>query len=317
MERIPLLRPPITKEDAKAVSKQLLSGNLATGTEVAKLEKEFADYVGSKYAVAVDSCTSGFISVLTLLKPSKLSMPTATYVSMANVAKLMGVEIEFYDGWVAGSFYKIETDKGVIMDSAHVIDRNITKENEEAIWVFSFHATKLLATGKGGMITTNSKEQYNFLKTLVNNGRVYGNNTFEFTVHTPGWNFYMADTTAALALNQIRRLDYTNKKRDKVKEIYDKYLIPHELDNWSRYIYQVWIDDFASFYRRAKQEGIQVSKHFNPIHKQPAFYTKHKFFCAEEFAAHMISIPFWADMKESQVKRVAEFINKERKQYGG
>jgi len=306
---IPLLRPPITKSDAKAVTEQLLSGQLAGGKIVTVLEEEFAEYVGSKYAIAVDSCTSGFIAVLQMLKPTVMNMPSATYISIANAAKQMGVQINFRDGWVAGKAYDIVTDKGIIVDSAHVLEWGVTQKNKEAIWLFSFHATKLLATGKGGMITTNSKEQYNFLKTLINNGRVYGNNSFEFTVHTPGWNYYMSDLVAALALSQLKRLDETNKKRDEVKKLYDKYLVSDKRDNWSRYIYQVWIENFREFYKYAKEEGIQVSKHFNPIHRQPAFYTKQNLPIAEEMAQYMISIPFWADMKKEQVEEVSNFIN--------
>jgi len=314
---IPLLRPSITKEDAKAVYDRLLTGRLSGGAIVEELEEAFAEYVGAKYAVAVDSCTYGFLAVLDLLNPTKATLPTATFVSMANSLVKRDVDIEFQDGWIAGNFYEIETDKGTIVDSAHALDEGITENNSEAIWLFSFHATKLLATGKGGMITTNSKEQYNFLKTSVNNGRVYGNNTFEFTVHNPGWNSYMSDITACLALSQLKRIDKTNKKRDEVKKVYEKYLITDERDNWSRYIYQVYIDDFKQFYKESRMAGIQVSKHFNPIHLQPAFDVGEEFPYAEGMANHMISIPFYADMKESEVKIVSEFINNYRKYYGG
>jgi len=309
---IPLLRPPVTKEDADAVSKQILSGQLAGGQVVTELEEAFAEYVGSKYAVAVDSCTAGFEAVLQLLNPTYATLPTATYVSMANTLANMGVDIRFQDGWIAGDFYEIETDKGIIVDSAHALEEGITEHNSNAIWLFSFHATKLLATGKGGMITTNSKEQYNFLKTLVNNGRVYGNNTFEFTVHSPGRNYYMSDIVACLALSQLKRIDKTNKKRDEVKKIYEKYLKPDLRDNWSRYIYQIYVDDFQEFYKQSRAAGIQVSKHFNPIHLQPYFDTGEVFSYAEGMANHMISIPFYADMKESDVKIVSEFINNNR-----
>jgi len=314
---IPLLRPSITKEDAKAVYDRLLTGRLSGGAIVEELEEAFAEYVGAKYAVAVDSCTYGFLAVLDLLNPTYATLPTATFVSMANSLAKRNVEIRFQDGWIAGDFYEIETDKGTVVDSAHALEEGITEYNSEAIWLFSFHATKLLATGKGGMITTNSKEQYNFLKTSVNNGRVYGNNTFEFTVHSPGWNSYMSDIVACLALSQLKRIDKTNKKRDEVKKIYEKYLKPDERDNWSRYIYQVYVDDFKQFYKESKMAGIQVSKHFNPIHLQPAFDVGEEFPYAEGMANHMISIPFYADMKEDDIRIVSEFINNYRQFYGG
>jgi len=309
---IPLLRPPITKEDIEAVTKQLEAGQLSGGKIVRDFEDAFAEYVGAPHCIAVDSLTSGFLAVLDMLGPSAASLPTATYVSMANTLKKMGVSIQFRDGWIAGNAYPILTDKGTIMDSAHALRRDICLQDKKSIWLFSFHATKLLATGKGGMIATFSKEQAEFLKRIVNNGRIYANNTFEFVVHNAGWNTYMSDIEASLGLSQLKRLDETNKRRDEVKKLYDKYLKSHPKDNWSRYIYQVWIENFPAFYQECEKRQIQVSKHFNPIHLQPAFFTRGSFPQATEAAAHLISIPFWADMSEEQIKTVSELVNQWR-----
>ena len=306
---IPLLRPPINKDDIKAVTDQLKSGMLVGGGKVAEFEKEFAEYVGCKYAIAVNGLTNGYCVVLDMLKPTEINLPSATYISMANMPKKLGVNITFRDEWIAGKAYIIPTDKGLIIDSAHEIDRDICKGNPDAIWLFSFHATKLLSTGKGGMICTNSKPQADFMRSIADNGRLYGNYKFDYVVHNAGWNFYMSDLTAALGLSQLRRLDETNKKRDKVKEMYDKHLVSDPRDNWSRYIYQVWIDDFPIFFRQTKLAGIQVSKHFNPIHKQPLYFTNQKLPVTEEYAEHLISIPFYADMTGEEVYLVSKFIN--------
>ena len=309
---IPLLRPAVTKEDIEAVVENLKSGQLANGKTVAEFEKTFAEYVGCKYAIAVNGLTNGYCAVIDMLNPTEANMPSATYVSMANMLKKFNVSITFRDGWVAGSAYPILTNKGVIIDSAHEIERNICSKEPEAIWLFSFHATKLLTTGKGGMICTNSKPQADFLKVLTDNGRIYGNYKFDYVVHNPGWNFYMSDLEASLGLSQLKHLDATNKKRDEVKKLYDKYLKPHKYDNWTRYIYQVYIENFPMFLKTAKASDIQVSKHFNPIHLQPAYFTNQKLPVCEQLAAKMISIPFYADMSEEEVKKVSELINKWR-----
>jgi dTDP-4-amino-4,6-dideoxygalactose transaminase len=307
---IPLLRPSIKKEDIEAVSKQLESGWLTGSGIVEEFEREFAKYIGAKYAVAVDNLTAGYTAVLDMLRPSAINLPSATYITMANIPNKLNMKIHFRDGWVAGGAYDILTDKGKIVDSAHALERELFNRNKRAIWLFSFHATKLLTTGKGGMIATDSKNQADFLKTLVNNGRIYANNTFEYVVHTAGWNFYMSDIEASLGLSQLKRLDKTNEMRDGVKKMYDKYLKPHPKDNWTRYIYQVWIENFPQFYEEAVKAGIQVSKHFNPIHRQPLFNKPDLHLpIAEEYANHLISIPFCADMKEEDVKTVSNFIN--------
>ena len=303
------MRPNITKEDAELVSKRLQTGLLVMGDKVKEFEDMFAEYVGAKYAIAVESLTSGFVAVVDMLEPTVANIPTCTYISMANTLKKFGVEITFRDEWIAGKDYIIPTDKGEIIDSAHNVEKDICKKNPEAIWLFSFHATKLIATGKGGMIVTNSKPQADFLRTLISDGRIYANNTYEYVVHNPGWNAYMTDIEAILGIEQLKRFDETNKRRDEVIELYGKYLEPHKLDRPSRYIYQVYIDNFRGFKEVAKQNEIQVSKHFNPVHKQPAFRVKQRFQNSEILAEHLISIPFYPGIKEEDIKKVSEIIN--------
>ena len=310
---IPLLKPPINKDDIKAVVEQMESGMLVGGKKVKEFEDEFAEYVGCKYAIATNGLTNGYCVVLDMLKPTQINLPSATYVSMANMPKKFNINITFRDEWIAGRAYPIYTDKGLLIDSAHEIDRDICKRSPDATWLFSFHATKLLSTGKGGMICTNSKPQADFMRSITDNGRLYGNYKFDYVVHNAGWNFYMSDLTAALGLSQLRKLDETNAKRDKVKEMYDKHLISDKRDNWSRYIYQVWIENFPMFLQQAKAVGIQVSKHFNPIHRQPLYFTNRRMPISEEYSEHLISIPFYADMDGGDVYKVANFINNWRK----
>ena len=312
-EMIPLMRPSIDESDIEAVAKQLKSGSLTGGTKVREFEKAFAEYVGAPYCVAVDTLTNGFVALIDMLSPSMANIPTATFISIANTLKKFNIPIQFRDGWIAGKEYEIFTDKGVIMDSAHALDRKICLKDKNAIWMFSFHSTKLLATGRGGMIAFFSEEQANFFRMLINNSRIYANNTFEYTVHIPGWNFYMSDIEAALGISQLEKLDETNRKRDEVKKLYDKYLVPDKKDSWSRYVYQVWIENFSAFYKECQKEKIQVSKHFNPIHLQPAFALPvGRFPQAERASQCMISIPFWANMSEEQVKEVSRLINQWR-----
>lgn len=303
------MRPNITKEDAELVSERLQSGLLVMGDKVEEFENMFAEYVGAKYAVAVESLTSGFVAVVDMLEPTVANLPTCTYVSMANTLKKFNVNITFRDEWIAGKEYIIPTDKGNIVDSAHNVEKDICKKSPESIWLFSFHATKLIATGKGGMIVTNSKPQADFLRTLIHDGRIYANNTYEYVVHNAGWNAYMTDIEAILGIEQLKRFDKTNKRRDEVIELYKKYLKPHQYDKPSRYIYQVYIDNFNGFKEVAKENGIQVSKHFNPIHLQPAFRVNGKFDYSVAMAQHLISIPFYPSMKEEDIKFVSQIIN--------
>ncbi|UOB19413.1 UDP-4-amino-4,6-dideoxy-N-acetyl-beta-L-altrosamine transaminase [Abyssalbus ytuae] len=97
---IPYGRQNITDEDIKAVVETLTSDFLTQGPKVAEFEKAFANYIGSKYAVAVNNATAGLhISVLALgLKPGERAITTPiTFAASANCIRYAGGEVWFAD----------------------------------------------------------------------------------------------------------------------------------------------------------------------------------------------------------------------------
>lgn len=97
---IRLVIPSIEEDDLKAVRETLLSGYLVQGAKVAAFEQAVADYVGSKYAVAVSSCTAGLhISLLALdVHPGDIVLVTAySWIATANVVELCGARPAFVD----------------------------------------------------------------------------------------------------------------------------------------------------------------------------------------------------------------------------
>lgn len=310
---IPLYKPDISEEDISAVTDVLRAGKLTTGDTVRQFEKEFAEFVGAPYALAVDSLTSGFLLVLDLLCPSRASMPSATYVSMANALKKFNTAITWRDEWVCGRAYPIETDKGTIWDSAHELEKNICQKDKTGYWLFSTHATKLITTGTGGVICVFSEDEYNVLKLLRDSGRVRTARNFNYSVLFPGWNFYQSDIHAALGLSQLRRYDELMQKRDECFATYQKYLVPKKLDTRTKYLYQIFVDDALKLADHLKSKGIQVSRHFTPLHTQSAFATGQKLPTTEYLSEHLLSIPYFPNMEEEDIKKVSEEINTWRK----
>ena len=98
--RIPYGKQYITQEDIDAVTSTLKSDFLTQGPKIEEFEKKFADYVGSKYAVAVSSGTAALhLSVLALGldKGKKVITTPLTFVASANAVLFSGGEIEFCD----------------------------------------------------------------------------------------------------------------------------------------------------------------------------------------------------------------------------
>ena len=92
--------PFIGKEEIKEVIDTLKSGWITTGPKTKKFEEEFARYVGSKYAVALNSCTSGmFLSLLVGgIKPGdEVITSPYTYVATVNIILHLGAKPVFAD----------------------------------------------------------------------------------------------------------------------------------------------------------------------------------------------------------------------------
>ncbi|GAB1457402.1 hypothetical protein MASR2M48_27100 [Spirochaetota bacterium] len=108
---IPFARPSIGTEEEEAVLKVMRSGWLTTGRETLAFEKEFSEFVGVPYALAINSATSGLHLALEALgigsKDIVITSPY-TFTSTAAVIRHLGAEVAFCD--VAPDSYNIDPD---------------------------------------------------------------------------------------------------------------------------------------------------------------------------------------------------------------
>jgi len=97
---IPYGKHFIDEEDIQAVANTLRSNNLTQGPLIKEFEDAISQYVGSKYAVAVSSCTAGLhiaCKALGINSESTVAAPTNSFVSTANCASFLGAKIIFFD----------------------------------------------------------------------------------------------------------------------------------------------------------------------------------------------------------------------------
>ena len=121
----------IDSEDIRAVSRVLKSDFLTTGPECLKFEKALSNYVGSKYAVAVNNGTSAlYLSMLALgiSKDDKVITSANTFVADANVIKLVRANVIFCD---------IDLDTGNL-DINHILSLLQNNKNVKAIIAVHF-----------------------------------------------------------------------------------------------------------------------------------------------------------------------------------
>ncbi len=113
MKLLPYGRHYLDEDDINSVVQILRSGrNLTQGPLINEFEKEFANYVGANYAVAVSSCTAGLhisCASLNLGKDDIVATSNISFVSSANCASFIGAKIEFTD--IEASTLNISIDK--------------------------------------------------------------------------------------------------------------------------------------------------------------------------------------------------------------
>jgi perosamine synthetase len=196
--KIPFHRAPIGEEEVRAVSEVIRSGWLTMGPKTLEFEREFAAYVGVKYAVAVSSCTAALhlcLEAIGVGEGDEVLVPTTTFTATAEVVTYLGarpvlvdVDPETLNLDVADAQQRINARTRAIIpvhfggqpcDIAEIHDlasRNKLHVVEDAahalpasyhgkavgsiseMTAFSFYATKTLCTGEGGMVTTDNED---------------------------------------------------------------------------------------------------------------------------------------------------------------
>jgi UDP-4-amino-4,6-dideoxy-N-acetyl-beta-L-altrosamine transaminase len=240
----------------------------------------------------------------------------------------------------------------IIEDACHApggffVDSNGIKQNcgngvFADLAIFSFHPVKHIATGEGGMITTNDENLYQKLLELRSHGitkdktkftnsvEIANGNDQENSFDYPNWymemqelgyNYRLTDFQAALGISQLKRADVGLAKRRKVAKKYfeafkDKgYVIGQSgLDKGHAYhLYLIEVDNRRGLYDYLKSNGIYAQIHYIPCHLMP--YYKNLGFkfgdypMAENYYKGCISLPIYPTLSDSELSFVISKVN--------
>ena len=242
---------PITgKEEYAAIKKVVYSGKFVSGKIVENFEKEYAKFVGTKYAVALNSGTAALhasLSSLGLKPGDEVIVPAMSFISSATAILHHGctpifcdVDIENYcmdpksfeekiskktKAVIPVHFAGSSCNMFKIMKIAKRYKIKVIEDCSQAhgtkfngklvgtfgdVSCFSFYATKHMTTGEGGILCTNDKKISNFCKSFRNHGMVDRD-----THKLLGYNFRMGEINAAIGRIQLKKLKRINNKRVK------------------------------------------------------------------------------------------------------
>lgn len=258
---IPVLKPDIDEQTKKELGEVLDSGWWGQGQKTFDFEKQFAEYVGAKYAIGCNSGTAALDLCLKAynIKGGELITTPFTFVADAIVGEWNGMDVTFAD--IDEDSFCLDPKSVVITDNTKAIitvdshgrladidglrekfDGLIIEDAAHAMYtpgagkkaditIWSFQAVKSLPTGDGGMITTNDDKIYERLRTLTWLG--VEKNTFQrvgakrYTwdydiTQADGLKAYMNDLTAVIGLGQLRRIDELTAKRRAIQAVYNE-----------------------------------------------------------------------------------------------
>lgn len=234
-----------------------------------------------------------------------------------------------------------ESDIKVVEDAAHALPttwKGQTIGSISDITVYSFYVTKTIATGEGGMITTENKDYLSRMKTM----RLHGINRDVFDRYTsdkpswfyevvePGYKYNMTDVAASIGIHQLKKANDFQERREWIATQYTEAFIdlplatpfvayPEETHAWHLYVLQLDLSSISvdrdKFIELMVEEGIGTSVHFIPLHLHPYWrdrydYKADDFPVALDVFTRAVSLPIYPKMTDLEVERVITAVKK-------
>ena len=194
--------------------------------------------------------------------------------------------------------------------------------------VFSFHPVKHIATGEGGMVTTNDEELYKKLCLYRTHGITKDPTSLHenhggwyYEMQQLGFNYRMTDFQAALGISQLSRADAGLARRQEIANRYDEAFqdiqgikIPYRAGNvyHAFHLYVIQVEDRLGLYNYLRANKILAQVHYVPVHLQPYYRElgNKSGDCpvAEEYYKHCLSLPMYPTLTDEEQQYVIDSV---------
>ncbi|MBM4294153.1 MAG: UDP-4-amino-4,6-dideoxy-N-acetyl-beta-L-altrosamine transaminase [Deltaproteobacteria bacterium] len=373
---IPYSRQWIDEEDIGEVAAVLRSEWLTTGPQVKEFEEAVARFVGARHAVAVSNGTAALhaaVYALGIGPGDEVIAPPMTFVATANAVVFQGGLPVFADVEpdtllldparveakigprtraiiavdYAGQPCDYEALRAIagrhgldlVADACHALGAQYqgTKAGALAdLTTFSFHPAKHLATGEGGMVTTDNPEFAEKMRRFRNHGistdlrQRLEKGTWHYEMVDLGYNYRLTDMQCALGLSQLRKLPAWLARRQAIARRYGELLqnLPqvsllavraNRVHAYHLYVILLNLEDLKAgrdeIFLAMREERIGVNVHYQPVHLHP--YYRRRFQTgpgdcpvAEKAFQRILTLPMFPAMSDHDVDRVATSLAK-------
>ena len=373
---LPYGRQSLDERDIQAVVDVLKSDWLTTGPKVEEFEKAFAARVDAKFAVSFSSGTAALhgAAFAAGLGPGDEAITTPmTFCATANCILYQGATPVFadvsedtlnldpaevakkisprtkaifavdYAGHPAdlGALRSLAREHHLVMveDACHALGAEYEGKQVGSIadmTVFSFHPVKHLATGEGGMVTTDDAKLAETLRRFRNHGissearQRHEAGQWFYEMVLLGFNYRLTDIACALGLTQLEKLDANLARRREIAGQYGRafreeadLMVPtvRAQANPAWHLYPIRVDgarlgaNRGKIFAALRAENIGVNVHYVPVHLHPFYRDRFgdrrgEFPRAEQAYEQLISLPMFHSMQDSDVEDVIHAVKK-------
>ncbi|WP_313484946.1 DegT/DnrJ/EryC1/StrS family aminotransferase [Stutzerimonas kunmingensis] len=330
---------------------------------ITRFEEAFKAHLGVKYAIATSSCTGALhmgMAALGVGPGDEVIMADTNWIATASPIVQLGAKPVFVDilpdTWcidpsqveaaitpktkaiVAVHLYGNLCDMSALLEIGRKHGIPVIEDAAEAIGsqyfgkragsmgifgAFSFHGTKTITTGEGGMFVTNDPELYETVLTLSNHGRAR-NQTKQFWPDMVGFKYKMSNVQAAIGCAQVERIEELIERKRQVMDYYREGLAPYLAISLNPEsvgtLIGAWMptavfspesgltcamlqDDFAA-------QNVDARVFFNPLSALPMFEAKPENINAWSIPERAINLPSYHEMSPEQQDRIIEVITK-------
>ena len=366
--KIPLAKPEVLEDDIAAVTAVLRSGRLSQGPVMHEFEQALAAYLEMSHAVVVNSGTSALqlaLRALDIKENDEVILPSFSFMAVTNAIlsekavpvfadidpetlnldplrleaalskKTKAVVMVHSFGIPAPALEIVAFARrhslAVIEDACEALGSEIDGRKAGTfgdIATLAFYPNKVISTGEGGALITQSDVLAARFRSLRNQGRCPGEDWLQH--HEPGFSYRLSDIHCALGLQQLSRIEQTLRHLNTLAGRYASQLSSNEHVRCfgtgpggrriSWFTYPILLGSHLSRQDRdevwaaLRQQGIETGRYFAPSHLQPALRNR-SFRCGDLSHTILISerllcLPMFHGLTEEQIRFVCSSLDK-------
>ncbi len=327
-----------------------------------KFEHLFSNYQKTKFSLATSSCTGAIHLALMAMgveAGDEVIVPENTWIATVEPVLYIGAKPVFVDvlrdTWcidpkeiekaitpktkaiIVVHLYGNVCEMDEIMDIAKRNNLKVLEDAAEGLGseykgkkcgsigdagVFSFHGTKTMTTGEGGMLVTNNEAIYEKAKILNDHGRNPKDpENKPYWMRDYGYKYKMSNLQAAIGVAQIERIEELVEKKRQIFAWYEELLVDlpcklnPELANTrnSYWMPTVLVDreiyfDREAFFAYCKTQNIDTRPFFFPLSSLPMFEEKRSNVVSYDIYERAVNLPSFHDMEKQEVEIVVECL---------